>query len=92
MSMNASISGHQRSTVTASCHTSGMSESASSLRTPTAPSRPGCPSGFKINSWPRCPGWSVNTERHCRACGFRPIGRELILDKWVADQARPRPA
>ncbi|WP_459754428.1 hypothetical protein [Streptomyces sennicomposti] len=22
--------------------------------------------------------------------GFRPIGRELVVDKWVADQAPPR--
>lgn len=34
-------------------------------------------------------GWSVNTERHWRARGFRPMGRELIVDKWVADQAPP---
>ncbi|MFC5148906.1 hypothetical protein [Streptomyces aureoversilis] len=35
-------------------------------------------------------GWSVNTERHWRARGFRPMGRELIVDKWVADQTPPR--
>ncbi len=35
-------------------------------------------------------GWSVNTERHWRARGFRPMGRELIVDKWVADQAPPK--
>ncbi len=32
----------------------------------------------------------MNTERHWRARGFRPMGRELIVDKWVADQAPPR--
>lgn len=35
-------------------------------------------------------GWSVNTERHWRARGFRPMGDELIVDKWVADQPPPR--
>jgi len=34
-------------------------------------------------------GWTVNTERFWRARGLRPMGRELILDKWVADQAPP---
>jgi hypothetical protein len=34
-------------------------------------------------------GWTVNTERHWRARGFRPMGRELVVDKWVADQAPP---
>lgn len=34
--------------------------------------------------------WSVNTERHWRARGFRPVGRELVVDNWVADQAPPR--
>ncbi|MFJ8870587.1 hypothetical protein ACIRD6_33150 [Streptomyces sp. NPDC102473] len=35
-------------------------------------------------------GWSVNTERYWRARGFRPAGRELNVDKWVAEQAPPR--
>jgi hypothetical protein len=35
-------------------------------------------------------GWTVNTERHWRARGFRPMGHELVVDKWVADQAPPR--
>lgn len=34
-------------------------------------------------------GWTVNTERYWRARGFRPMGRELVVDKWVADQAPP---
>ncbi|MGW4823435.1 hypothetical protein ACWEP4_31890 [Streptomyces sp. NPDC004227] len=35
-------------------------------------------------------GWTVNTERHWRARGFRPMGRELVVDKRVADQGPPR--
>ncbi|MEU3774283.1 hypothetical protein AB0F11_13965 [Streptomyces sp. NPDC032472] len=35
-------------------------------------------------------GWSVTTERYWRARGFRPMGRELRVDKWVADQKPPR--
>ncbi|MCX5097485.1 hypothetical protein OOK36_54495 [Streptomyces sp. NBC_00365] len=35
-------------------------------------------------------GWTVNTGRHWRARGFRPMGRELVVDKWVADQTPPR--
>ncbi|MGW5098224.1 hypothetical protein ACWEQ1_34285 [Streptomyces nodosus] len=35
-------------------------------------------------------GWSMNTERHWRARGFRPMGRELIVDKWVPFQAPPK--
>ncbi|MEU7640557.1 hypothetical protein [Streptomyces sp. NPDC039016] len=31
----------------------------------------------------------MNTERRWRARGFRPMGRELVVDKWVADQAPP---
>lgn len=34
-------------------------------------------------------GRTVNTERHWRARGFRPMGRELMVGRWVADQAPP---
>jgi hypothetical protein len=34
--------------------------------------------------------WSVNTERHWRDRGFRPMGRDLVVNQWVADQPPPR--
>lgn len=34
-------------------------------------------------------GWSVNTGRHWRKRGFRPMGPELVVDRWVSEEKPP---